>query len=131
VRDLIMANAEEITRLHKRIHETLRHRYKSKEQTERWETACKEFHARYDLLAFPGGYSTAKARIIAGDSVAIEAALCFVECRPYFFRSGYMFKEFLPKLKRADLSQSQSERLKGVLLAYDAWKATKRAAPRT
>jgi hypothetical protein len=126
-----MENAEEITRLHKRIHETLRHRYKSKEQTERWETACKEFHARYDLLAFPGGYSTAKARIIAGDLVAIEAALCFVECRPYFFRSGYLFKEFLPKLKRADLSQSQSERLKGVLLAYDAWKATKRAAPRT
>jgi hypothetical protein len=130
VRDVIMANAEEITRLHKRIHETLRHRYKSKEQTERWETACKEFHARYDLLAFPGGYSTAKARISAGDSAAIEAALCFVECRPYFFRSGYMFKELLQKLKRVDLSKAQGDRLERVLLAYEAWRETKRAAPR-
>jgi hypothetical protein len=123
-----MANAAEITRLHKRIHETLRLRYKSKEQTERWETACKEFHARYDLLAFPGGYSTAKGRIVAGDSAAIEAALCFAECRPYFFRSGYMFKELLSKLKRADLSQDQAERFKRVLSAYDAWKAAKRTA---
>lgn len=91
IKAAIEANAAEIKRLHSLIHETLRHRYKSPEQTERWKTACAEFHARYDKLAFPDGLLTAKERIRSGDTDAIEAALCFVELRPYFFRSGYMF----------------------------------------
>ena len=125
----IEANAVEIKRLHSRVHETLRHRYKSPEQTERWKTACAEFHARYDKLAFPGGYLTAKERIRSGDTEAIEAALCFVELRPYFFRSGYMFKTFLPMLKRVQLTPSQRDRLSRVMLAYDKWRAQKRAQP--
>jgi hypothetical protein len=88
-------------------------------------------HERYDLLAFPGGYSTAKERIAAGDADAIEAALCFVEVRPYFFRSGYMFKDLLRRLRHAKLSASQGDRLAVVLLAYEAWRATKRRTPRT
>jgi hypothetical protein len=128
MRNLILANAAEIETLHKRIHETLRNRHKTPEQTALWETVCREFHSRYDQLAFPGGYSTARERIVAGDRDAIEAALCFVELRPYFFRSGYMFKELLPKLKRADLSAAERERLNAVLLAYDEWRVKKRAA---
>jgi hypothetical protein len=127
IKDTILKNAAEITTLHSRIHQTLRHRYKSAEQTERWETACKEFHARYDKLAFPGGYSTAKSRIASGDAIAIEVALYFVELRPYFFRSGYMFKAFLPMLKRAMLTPAQRERLASVTLAYGSWRAQKRA----
>ena len=127
VRALITANAAEVQRLHKRIHETMRHRYKSPEQTERWETACKEFHSRYDQLAFPGGYSSAVARVTSGDTEAVEAALCFVELRPYFFRSGYLFKQLLPKLKRADLSSSQKARLERVVSAYATWRAKKRS----
>ncbi len=65
-------------------------------------------------------------RILAGDSEAIEAALCFVELRPYFFRSGYMFKALLPKLKRAPLSATEAARLQTVLSAYDAWREPKR-----
>jgi len=127
LRALIMANADEIQKLHGRIHETVRHRYKSPEQTDQWKTACKEFRSRYDRLAFPGGYSTAKARIASGNTEAIEAALCFVECRPYFFRSGYMFKELLPKLKRADLTVEQRGRLDKVVSAYAKWRADKNA----
>ena len=119
---LITTNAAEVTRLHSRIHETFEHRYKTPEQTKRWERACAEFHARYDSLSFPGGYSTARERIVAGDLYAIEAALCFVELRPYFFRSGYMFKELLPKLKKANLSSEQVERLDRVLSAYAKWR---------
>ena len=127
LRALITDNAVEIEKLHARIHETVRHRCKSPEQTERWKTACKEFHSRYDQLAFPGGYSSAKSRIASGDTQAIEAALCFVECRPYFFRSGYMFKELLPKLKRSDLTTDQRTRLNKVVSAYAEWRAKKRA----
>jgi hypothetical protein len=126
MKELIRSNAAEVHRLHSRIHEALRYRYKTPEQTERWRHACAEFHSRYDALAFPGGYSSAFERIAAGDSEAIEAALCFVECRPYFFRSGYMFKDLLRKLKRAQLGKSQSERLGAVLIAYERWREQKR-----
>jgi hypothetical protein len=119
IKATIEANAAEIKRLHGRVHETLRDRYKSPDQTERWKAACAEFQGRYDNLAFPGGYLTAKDRIRSGDADAMEAALCFVELRPYFFRSGYMFKGFLSLLKRAPLTPSQCERFDRVAAAYD------------
>lgn len=125
IKELINSNAEEVRRLHSRIHETLLYRYKTPEQTERWERACAEFHSRYDALAFPGGYSSAFERIASGDPKAIETALCFVECRPYFFRSGYMFKDLLRKLKRAQFSKSQLERFNAVLNAYNSWREQK------
>ncbi|MFP5382346.1 MAG: hypothetical protein ACLGG4_08780, partial [Gammaproteobacteria bacterium] len=84
--------------------------------------------ARYDELSFPGGYSTAFERIFSGDVEAIETALCFLECRPYFFRSGYMWKEISRKLKRAPLSEQQAERLEIVMNKYNAWRASKHAA---
>lgn len=126
MKELIMRNAEEVRRLHGRIHETYRLRGKVPGAERRWQEACAEFHARYDKLAFPGGYSTAIDRILAGDSDAIEAALCFIELRPYFFRSGYMFKACCQKLKRAPLSPSEAARLQTVLTAYDAWRQAKR-----
>jgi len=56
---------------------------------------------RYDALAFPGGYEGALERISAGGTTRIEAALVFVECHPYFFRSGYMRQAMMRRLKRA------------------------------
>lgn len=126
MKELIKRNAEEVRRLHSRVHETYRLRGKVPGAEKQWEEACAEFHARYDKLAFPGGYNTAIDRILAGDSYAIEAALCFIELRPYFFRSGYMFKALLPKLKRAPLSPSDAARLQTVLTACDAWRQAKR-----
>ena len=122
----ILANAEEVRQLHGRIHETFRDRGKFPGATERWSQACAEFHARYDALAFPGGYDTAPQRIIDGDPEAIEAALCFVEIRPYFFRSGYMFKTLMRKLKRAPLSEKQSRRFATVVQKYDEWRQKRR-----
>ena len=119
-------NTEEIRKLHGRIHETYKQRGKVPGATERWSRACEEFHARYDSLAFPGGYETAVARMAQGDAEAIEAALCFVELRPYFFRSGYMFKTFLRKLKRAQLDVRQTERFERVVQAYEKWRQMKR-----
>ena len=125
-KEWILRNAEEIRKLHGRIHETYKERGKVPGATERWSRACEEFHARYDSLAFPGGYETAVARMAQGDAEAIEAALCFVELRPYFFRSGYMFKTFLRKLKRAQLDARQTERFESVVQAYDKWRQMKR-----
>ena len=119
----IEANAEEIRRLHAKIHELVKSRGKSPEARERWSSACAEFHRRYDQLAFPGGYTGALERLLAGDRNTVEAALCFVECRPYFFRSGYMYKDLLRKLKRAPLDAQESKRLAAVLRSYAEYRA--------
>lgn len=125
-RQHMLDNAGEVRRLHARIHETYRNRDKTRDGFEQWQSACKEFHERYDALAFPGGYSTAVERIAQGEAEAIEAALCFVELRPYFFRSGYMFKTLMRKLKRAPLDAKQSKRFEKVVQAYEQWRQRKR-----
>jgi hypothetical protein len=124
---VIQSNAAEVTRLNKRIHETVRHRGTSAQQKEEWRKACAEFHTRYDQLAFPGGYDGASERLLAGDQPTIEAALCFLEVRPYFFRSGYMYQELLRKIKRAPLTPPQQGRLEQVVARQAAWKASRAA----
>jgi hypothetical protein len=119
----IEKNAEEIRRLHDRIGATFEKRDRSPEA---WKAACAEFHQRYDQLAFPGGYAGALERILAGDPQTIEAALSFVECRPYFFRSGYMYKDLLRKLKRAPLDSGNARRLELILKAYADYRDRRR-----
>ncbi len=121
----IVRNAERINRLKMRIDEAFKHRAKNDHKRKEWETACADFHSQYDALAFPGGLSGAYERIVSGDAQAIEAALCFLECRPYFFRSGYMFKDILRKVKHAPLKGDQQVRLDTVLKAYDEYRQSK------
>ncbi|MGI9205293.1 MAG: hypothetical protein ACR2Q3_14855 [Woeseiaceae bacterium] len=122
----IIRNAERINQLKKRIDDTLKHRDKSDHNRREWEEACAEFHAQYDALAFPGGIAGAYDRILSGQSGAVEAALCFLECRPYFFRSGYMFKDILRKTKRAPLNPTQQARLDAVIVAYEKYRDSRK-----
>lgn len=126
----ITRNAEKINQLNIRIKETFKYRDKNQPQYKEWETACANFHAQYGSLAFPGGLGGAYARILDGDPKAMEAAICFLEVRPYFFRSGYMFKDILKKAKRAPLGDDQRKRLEVVLKAYDVYKASRNAKRR-
>lgn len=122
MKELIQHNAEEINRLHERVHETFKSRDKNEHERREWEKACKEFHDNYDRLAFPGGLKGAYERILAGAPEAMEAAICFLEARPYFFRSGYMFKDILRKAKKAPLSKNQQERLEAVRNKFDEYR---------
>ena len=122
IKQAIVSGAAEITRLNDRIRETVRFRDASSRQREEWKSACAEFHSRYDSLAFPGGYEGAMDRVLAGDPFSIEAAICFLESRPYFFRSGYMFTDILRKTKRAALSPDQAGRLQFVIERQALWK---------
>ena len=121
----IKRNAKIINQLKQRIDETLKHRDENDQRRKEWMAACADFHSQYDALAFPGGLSGAYERIIEGDPKAVEAAICFLECRPYFFRSGYMFKDILRKAKRAPLKSDQKERLDAVLLAYAKYRESR------
>lgn len=66
-------------------------------------------------------------RISYGDEEAMEAAICFLEIRPYFFRSGYMFKDILRKCRRARLSSDQAARLKTIEKRLWEWRERKLA----
>ena len=125
--DEIIRNAEKINQLKARIDETVRYRDKNEHKRKEWVQACKNFHEQYDSLAFPGGLENAYKEIIEGNQKAMEAAVCFLECRPYFFRSGYMFKDILRKTKKAPLSKEQRLRLNKVLVAYEVYKKSKSA----
>lgn len=128
LKGIIEANGREVARLHARIHETFALRDTSEAHRAQWSDACDEFHRRYDELAFPGGYEGAGRRILSGERNTIEAALCFLEVRPYFFRSGYMYDALLRKVKRAPLSEMQRVRLDDVLRLRAAWIERKNAA---
>lgn len=127
LRAQMIENAAEINRLHKRIHETYVTRAQADALRTNWSEACEEFHARYGQLCLPGGWDESfKERLRSGESRAVEAALCFLEVRPYFFRSGYMWKDLLRKCKRVPMSNEQAERLSTLLNKYDSWKSNRK-----
>ena len=124
--DSIIKDGEKrINILHSRIHETFKSRDKNEHKYREWQAACKEFHSSYGALAFPGGLEGAYDRILNGEPHAIEAALCFIEVRPYFFRSGYMYKDLLRKLAKAPLKNGDLARYKTVKEAYIKYRASK------
>ena len=122
----ILQNARLIAQLHQRIHETLAYRDENDHSRSLWKDACSEFHNKYNELAFPGGTSDIRERLRAGDEEAIEYALDFIELRPYFFRSGYMYKDFLRVLKNCPLSEEQRKRYDRVRSQYDEYREQRR-----
>ena len=114
---LIQHNAAEIRRLHSQVHATCTHRSESAAARELSQQSAAEFHRRYDALAFPGGLSAGLQRLSAGEPTAIEAALSFLEVRPYFFRSQYIATKLRRLLKHVVLSGASAERLQRILSA--------------
>jgi hypothetical protein len=92
-------------------------RAQSDSARQQWQEACAEFHARYHLLAFPGGLNeeTFFDQLGKGDPVITEWALCFLELRPYFFRSGYVWQKLLRRLKHVPLSEQQQRQFSDVI----------------
>lgn len=126
IKSEIRRNAVEINRLHQAIKETFVVRNKGPEHKKQWQQACQDFHTRFNSLAFPGGYADAVQRVESGDPDAVEAALSFLEVRPYFFRSGYLYKALIPKLRRADLTAEQHRRFSDFLSKYQAWQLSRK-----
>ncbi len=126
IKQQMLENAKEITRLRNRLRETRESVFKDSVLWAEWCQSCADMHAASSRLAFPGGYGGALQRILAGDLETIQNALCFLECRPYFFRSGYMFKHILKKMKRAPLSESQFARLQVIIDQQAAWRILRR-----
>ncbi|MBK6616161.1 hypothetical protein [Ottowia sp.] len=122
MRALILANTRRINKLRVELTRALAERNQGPSAKLRWESACSAFREGHRELCFPGGYERAAERIEAGDTFSIEAALCFVEVRPYFFRSGYMLKVLRRKLKKAPLTPLQSARLSAAVQLQIDWR---------
>ncbi len=123
IRAVIRSNAAIIHEIHTKLHRNFLQRDANPEE---WLKAAEELRARYDLLAFPGGESTMRERLRRNDPEAVESAICFLEVRPYFFRSGYMFKDLLRWSRKLDLTAEQRERLQIVDAAYQTWRENRR-----
>ena len=124
----ILQNAQKINEIHARLKETYNSRHGSEKIRNEWEQLSSSFWAQHNSLAFPGGADGANERILAGDPDAMEAAICFLECRPYFFRSGYMWQGFLKKAKKAPLTDGQKVRLDRVVTAYDEYRKSRKSS---
>jgi hypothetical protein len=123
----IKENAAEINRLHECLHEAFKLRNENSDAMQKWSEAAAELHARYEQLALPGGpFPNFLERVAAGDPEMAEVALCFLEVRPYFFRSGYMWKDMLRKCKRAPLLGKQAERRDRLVKAFLDWRHVRR-----
>jgi hypothetical protein len=100
IKSTMLANAAGLRRLYARINETFASRDKSAEFRREWSDACAEFYASYDKLAFPAGRD-AIGRIAKGEAHAMEAAICFLECRPFFFvRATFSRRSFVAPSER-------------------------------
>jgi hypothetical protein len=124
LRTQLIENAAEINRLHRHIHETFQERDQSDAQYLAWEQAAEEFHLNYSRLCLPGGpYPDFYTHLRAGNPEMMEVALCFLEVRPYFFRSGYHWKAILQKCKHSPKSTEQAERFRLLFVRYTIWRA--------
>jgi hypothetical protein len=113
-RCLIQTDARLLNELRSRVHDAPSGGDPGRETQARHTAACAEFDARYDALAFPGGYEKGLGKLRENDPETIDAALAFLEVRPYFFRSQFIATKLRRMVKRATLNMRQKERLESV-----------------
>ena len=129
-RQEIRRSAEQIAEIQSRLDRNFQLRDISGDARRAWLEAAEELRARYNNLAFPGGADTAVQRVRQGEPYAMESAVCFLELRPYFLRSGYMFKDFLRACRKAPLTEEQRIRFDEVERRYWLWRDKKRSEAR-
>lgn len=116
----ILRNSEELNRLTSRVNALARERPRSEAHSE----ACREFHARFDTLVFPGGAALFN-RVRQHDPQALDAAIAFLLADPIHFRSGYL-KEYLWRwLVHCPLTGSMRSQLEHAALRYLDRKASR------
>lgn len=119
------ANAIKLEKLRARIDETLRKRDENPESASACQEATRAFHTAYDELAFPGGLNREFELLNAGDLVAIEMGIQFLEADPRYFRSGYHKEEILKILRRHSLSEDQGARMRKLIVDHVRGQATR------
>ncbi len=125
MKSLMLRNADEINHLYERINVTVSKRSGGDGALQAWSDACSEFHMNYDRLAFPGGLENLDEDILSGNKIRIESALDFLDVRPYFHRSGYLYTRLIRRLKNAPLEGDQKERFDAFMVKYHEYRANR------
>lgn len=104
----------EANALHRSVHEAYRQRDRSPAARARWEAATQAFHEHRTLVSDllddcldHGIEGNAERRLFACD---------FVDCAPFFFRSGYALEALLRRAKSLRLSNREVEILRRLVL---------------
>lgn len=128
----ILKSEAQIIRLHHLIGSTVAKREDNKESYESWKNTCTNFHQNYNALVFDSDNFEGEDGLIkllthdsANGEYAREFAICFIEIRPYYFRSGYLYKRLLRKLKHAPLTPEQLARYSKIKKAYRHYRQSK------
>jgi hypothetical protein len=125
MQSVIESNAALLRKLHEAIHETFQHRSEGPDAHAAWIRASREFHDRWDELAFPGGLRSGIQRIESGDLQAIETAIRYLELRPFYFRAQYTRNVFTRLLKRQTLPDRLQQRFDATRERLRAWRQAK------
>ncbi len=130
----ILKSERQINRLRENIKQNYAKRNKNKTAHQAWINACNDFQQNYHTLIFDhDGYIGERGlfQLLAeNDSYAMEFAICFIELRPYFYFSGYIYQKLLRKLKYVSLTNLQQERYQAVKTAYDNYRKQSRKQKR-
>ena len=125
MQSIIESNAARLRKLRETVKETSLHRTEGPEALQAWRRAAREFHDSYDELAFPGGLRSGLRRIEAGDIRAVEAAIIYLELRPFYYRAQYNRNVFIRLLKRRTLPSKLQRRFEAVIERLRTWRAAK------
>jgi len=79
------------------------------------DEAARRFHAAYDAV-WPPGFFEALEGCKRGDPAGLNGVLEFVEVRPYFFRSGYVWQTALRSLRKPPRTSVQAHRMRQIVL---------------
>ncbi len=118
----ILERAARVRHAHAVVNETFLLRDKGPSYRKAWQDACSAFH-EYAGDAFAPYRDDLKADLAEGRPEAIEFALSFLECRPYYYRSGYLYRNILRWVKRLPMSQLQAKRRDLILACYAEYRA--------
>lgn len=110
----IVAAAEAVNAAHRDVRERFRERDSSPEAFDAWREAAAAFHRTGDRLY--AGHDEMLAGLRSGQRSATDAAIEFLEVDPFAFRTGYAKERILTLLKRVQLDERQSDRLRAVVL---------------
>jgi hypothetical protein len=108
----IERNAGELRRLYDRLNEAFRIAPHGPDH----HAACREFHDRYDELAFPGGLQSGLRELLSNEKRAVETWIQFLEVDPVFHRSGYIKEKVIQRLKHVTLTREQRARLSELII---------------
>ena len=114
----VLRNSEELNRLHEHVRAASEElRGSDPASVEKHMEACREFHERFDTLAYPGGRAGFD-RVRQHDPDALEAAIAFLLADPIHFRSGYLKEHLWRWLVHCPLSDLARTRLERAALGY-------------